>query len=119
MKALEKANYIYGKYLFILIPAVTISMMIWELFANIGNEMGIIANIILGITSILFAYLYIKGGKRNITFFLIQIMEFYYTVFLFISRRIVIKDIYGVIFVCIGIFLLFFILGFNKKHKNN
>lgn len=118
MKILQIANRLYGKGLFIIIPFITILLGVLQLVYNNNNQIVIVAVFILSATSAMFAYFYIKENKQNIVYFLVQINNLYYMLFICIATRINISNRVGVIFISFGIFLLFFILQFNYKYKN-
>ena len=89
MNALKKLNEIYGKYLFAVIPAVTLILAIYEVLYEIshGDVMHIVAYILMGFVSISFCGFYLMSGKQKISYCLIELWLFVYTVFLTLDNH--------------------------------
>lgn len=113
MKILQKANSVYAKHLYIIVPAITILIGVLEFIFGGTTSLKMTSCLVIAGASGLFAYMYIKGGKKNITLFLAQIYELYYILFLFIARVTNMNDFFWMIFICISLFGLFFILTVN------
>ena len=69
MNALKKLNEIYGKYLFAVIPAVTLILAICEVLYEIshGDVMHIVAYILMGFVSISFCGFYLRIHRTSLT----------------------------------------------------
>lgn len=119
MKILNKINKFYSKYLYIIIPLITLIIAIIEVFYefNYGDMMHIIANISMGYVSLLFCRFYLMSDKRRIGYCLIDLYLFFYAIFLAMDNHMHFNDIVWIVFLPCAIFCFFFIIFFNKKNK--
>lgn len=119
MKILNKINELYGKYLYVIIPFITLILAVIEVVyeINYGDIMHILANIIMGVVSLAFFGFYLMSGKQRISYCLIELYLFSYTVFLSLDNHLHFSDIVWIIFLPCAIFCMFFIIFFSKKSK--
>ena len=119
MNALKKLNEIYGKYLFAVIPAVTLILAICEVLYEIshGDVMHIVAYILMGFVSISFCGFYLMSGKQKISYCLIELWLFVYTVFLTLDNHLHFSDIMWIVFLPCAILCLIFIILFNRERN--
>lgn len=118
MKILEKLNLIYGKFLYLIVPGLTVGIAILAILDNRDTSiLNSVANIVMGFISISFLGFYMMSQKQNIVYFLIEIYLFYYTTFLFVANKMKFGDFAWIIFICTAIFGLFFILFLNRNYK--
>ena len=117
MKLLEKANRLYGKHLYLIVPSISILIAFMEIILGKNDFLHIIAYIMMGFVSLSFLGFYAMSGKRNIVFFLIELYMFFYISFLSLSRKLAFNDLIWQIFICTAVFVFVFILALNKKYK--
>ena len=117
MSILKKINEFYGKYLYAIIPIITLIIAVIEVAYEIsyGDIMHIAANIAMGFVSISFCGFYLMSGKQKISYCLIELYLFLYTVFLALDNHLHFSGIVWMIFLPCTIICLFFIVFFNKK----
>jgi hypothetical protein len=117
MKLLKRINEIYGKYLYVIIPPVTLIIACIEVVYEInhGDMMHILANVFMGFISLAFCGFYLMSGKQRISYCLIELYLFIYTVFLALDNHFHFNDIAWIIFLPCAIFCLFFIIFYNRK----
>ncbi|HPX26996.1 MAG TPA: hypothetical protein PLG87_09350 [Treponemataceae bacterium] len=119
MNILNKINGLYSKYLYAVIPLTTLILAGFEVFYEINNGdiMHILANIFMGFVSLAFCGFYLMSGKQKISYCLIELYLFAYTVFLALDNHLHFSNIVWMIFLPCAIFCMFFILFFNRKTK--
>ena len=117
MNILKKINELYGKYLYAIIPVITLILAITEAVYEInhGDMMHIIAYISMGFVSLSFCGFYLMSGKQRISYCLIELYLFLYTIFLTLDNHLHFSDIMWMIFLPCAILCLFFIIFFNRK----
>ena len=119
MKILNKINDVYGKYLYAIIPFITLILasieVVYEI--NYGDIVHILANIFMGFVSLSFCGFYLMSEKRRIGYCLIELYLFVYTVFLALDNHLHFSDITWMIFLPCAIFCMFFIVFFTKKES--
>lgn len=119
MRILNKINDFYSKYLYIIIPLITLLIAIMEVFyeINYGDMMHILANIFMGFVSLEFCGFYLMSDKRKVGYCLIELYLFFYTVFLAMDNHMHFNDMVWIVFLPCATFCAFFIIFFNKKNK--
>ena len=119
MNILNRINVLYGKYLYVIIPSLTVILAVLELVYEINNGdiMLILANIFMGFVSLAFFRFYLMSGKQRIGYCLIELYLFFYTVFLALDNHLGFSDIVWMVFLPCAIFCLFFIIIFNRKEN--
>ena len=119
MRMLNKINDFYSKYLYIIIPLITLMIAISEVLyeINYGDMMHILANIFMGFVSLSFWGFYLMSDKRRIGYCLIQLYLFFYTVFLAMDNHMHFNDIICMVFLPCTTFCAFFIIFFNMKNN--
>lgn len=119
MNILNKINELYGKYLYTIIPSVTLILagieVVYEI--NHGDIIHILANIFMGFVSLAFCGFYLMTEKKRISYCLIELYLFLYTVFLALDNHLHFSDIVWMVFLPCAIFCMFFIIFFNRKAK--
>ena len=117
MKILKRINEIYGKYLYVVIPLATLTIACIEVVYEInhGDMMHILANVFMGFISLAFCGFYLMSGKQRVSYCLIELYLFLYTVFLALDNHIHFNDIAWIFFLPCAIFCLFFIIFYNRK----
>ena len=115
MRILNKINDFYSKYLYMIIPLITLMIAIFEVFheMNYGDILHILANIFMGFVSLSFWGFYLMSGKRRIGYCLIELYLFFYTVFLAMDNHMHFNDIVWIVFLPCAIFCAFFIIFFH------
>lgn len=119
MRILNEINNFYSKYLYRIIPLVTLIIAIFEAFyeINYGDIMHILANIFMGFISLSFWGFYLMSNKRRISYCLIEIYLFSYTFFLALDNHMHFNEIVWGVFLPCAIFCMFFIIFFNKRNN--
>lgn len=119
MDILKKINDIYGKYLYAVIPLITLILAGIETVYAIshGDIMHIAANISMGFVSLAFCGFYLMSQKQRISYCLIELYLFVYTVFLALDNHLHFSGIIWMIFLPCAIFSIFFIILINRKEK--
>ena len=119
MKILKKINELYGKYLYAIIPSITIIISCIEIVYEInhGDMMRIAANLFMGFVSLAFCGFYLMSRKQRIGYCLIELYLFLYTVFLALDNHLHFNDIIWMVFLPCAIFCMFFIIFFTRKEK--
>jgi hypothetical protein len=117
MNVLKRINEFYGKYLYAIIPAITLILAIFEVVYEIshGDFMHILAYIFMGFVSLSFCGFYLMSGKQRISYCLIELWLFLYTVFLSLDNHLHFNDIVWIVFLPCAIICLLFIVFFNRK----
>lgn len=120
MKILNKMNDIYSKYLYAIIPVITLVLAIVEVVYEInhGDIMHILANVFMGFVSLSFYGFYLMSGKQRIGYCLIELYLFSYTVFLAIDNHFHFSNMVWMIFLPCAIFCMFFIIFFTRKEND-
>lgn len=119
MNILDKLNKIYGKYLYVIIPSMTIIIAAFEVAYEISNGdlMHILAYVIMGFVSLAFCGFYLMSGKQKTGYCLIELYLFFYTVFLMLDNHLHFGDIVWIIFLPCAVFCMFFIIFYNRKER--
>lgn len=119
MRMLKTINEFYGKYLYIVVPSITIVIAIFEVFYEIsyGDTIHLLANVFMGFVSLAFCGFYLMSNKQKIGYCLIELYLFVYTVFWAMDNHFHFIDIVWIIFLPCAIFGMFFIIFFHKTHK--
>lgn len=119
MNIMRKINELYGKYLYVIIPCITLALAVIEVVYEIshGDIIHILANSFMGFVSLAFCGFYLMSGKQRIGYCLIELYLFSYTVFLALDNHLHFNDIVWMIFLPCAIFCMFFIIFFNRKEK--
>lgn len=119
MNILKKINELYGKYLYAIIPFITLLIAGIEVVYEIshGDLMHVVANIAMGFVSLSFCGFYLMSGKKKISYCLIELYLFIYTVFLALDNHLHFSGIVWMIFLSCAILSLFFIVFLNRKAK--
>ena len=117
MNILNRINKLYAKYLYVAIPLATLTIACIEVVYEInhGDMMHILANVFMGFISLAFCGFYLMSGKQRVSYCLIELYLFLYTVFLALDNHIHFNDIAWIIFLPCAIFCLFFIIFYNRK----
>lgn len=119
MRILNKINDFYGKYLYVIVPLITLVIAVYEVFyeINYGDMMHISANVLMGFVSLSFCGFYLMSCKRRISYCLIELFLFVYTVFLALDNHVHFGGIVWMIFLPCAILFALFIIIFNRKGK--
>ncbi|MBP3798614.1 MAG: hypothetical protein J6I46_12690 [Ruminococcus sp.] len=119
MKILNKINELYGKYLCTIIPSVTLILAGIEVMYELGNGdiPHIIANVSMGFVSLAFCGFYLMSEKKRISYCLIELYLFLYTVFLALDNHLHFNDIIWIIFLPCSAACMVFIIYLNRKAK--
>ena len=119
MRILNKINEFYGKYLYVIVPLITLVIAVYEVFyeINYGDIMHILANVFMGFVSLSFCGFYLMSDKRRIDYCLIELYLSIYTVFLALDNHVHFDDIVWMLFLPCAIFFAFFIVFLNRKNK--
>lgn len=119
MKIMNKINELYGKYLYAIIPFITLIIAGIEVVYEIshGDIMHIVANLSMGFVSLAFCGFYLMSGKQKTGYCLIELYLFLYTVFLALDNHFHFSDIVWIIFLPCAMFSMFFIIFINRRAK--
>ncbi|MCR5755819.1 MAG: hypothetical protein K6G30_13535 [Acetatifactor sp.] len=113
---MEKANRIYGKYLYSGVAAFTILISISDLIVGSDTVIKAVAHFMIAVVMPILVYWYVRGEKKSVMLFLSQIYEFYLASFLWVARITQAGSLVWQIFILIGVFGLFFVLSFRMKN---
>lgn len=119
MRKLNGFNIFYRKYLYIIIPLITLMIAIIEVSYEInnGDMMHILANICMGFISLSFWGFYLMSDKQRTDYCLIELYLFFYIVFLALDNHIHFNDIVWLVFLPCAIICAILIIIFHKKYK--
>ncbi len=119
MQILNKINSFYGKYLYMLVPFITLIIALMEVLFELknGDMMHILANVIMGGISLSFLGFYLMANKRRIGYCLIELYLFCYTIFLAIDNHMHFRDIVWLVFLPCAILGAFLIILFTRKEQ--
>lgn len=115
MKILEKLNLVYGKYLYVLVPIITLLIAVIEIFNESSGGLHTVACIMMGFISTSFWGFYMMSEKSNIVYCVIELYLFFCMAFLAVAKRVDISDGMWCIFILAEVLGLFFIL-LLKRH---
>ena len=117
MDILKKLNELYGKYLYAIVPSLTLIIAVIEIINVIrrGEIMRISAFAMMGFVSLAFCGFYLMSQKKRASYCLIEIWLFLYTVFLMLDDHMHFGNIAWIIFLPLAISVMIFIVLFNRK----
>lgn len=116
MKILEKLNLLYRKFLYVLVPILTVLIAVSELFDASSSGLHITVCIIMGFISISFFGFYMMLEKSNVVYCLIELYLFFCMVFLAVANRVDISDSMWHVFISIEVLGLLCILLLKRYY---
>lgn len=119
MKILDRINRFYSRYLFAIIPIITLVLAAVEVIYEIryGDMMHIAANITMGFISLSFCGFYLMSGKQRASYCLIELYLFVYTAFLALDNHLHFGAAAWIIFLPCAVSCVPLIILLNKKGK--